>query len=98
MRLIVHGSCYLLEANAFSESIYQLDWYNFSIEEKKMLLLMYMQSQEAVSIKAGHLYKLNFPILTQVRERKVNGNCWVTFQLPFVYSRLSSFRRPFMLF
>lgn len=96
--MTVKGFCYLIKADAFSESIYQLDWYNFSIGEKKMLLLMYMRSQEAVSIKAGHLYEVNFPTLTQVRQRKVNGNCLVTFELPFVCSRFSSFRRPFMLF
>lgn len=68
--MTVQCFCYLFEADAFSESIYQLDWYNFSIGEKKMLLLMYMRSQEAVSIKAGHLYEVNFPTLTQVRELK----------------------------
>lgn len=31
-----------------------------------MFLLMLIKSQETVSIKAGHVYELNLPMLTQV--------------------------------
>lgn len=55
-----------LQAKTFSQSIYQLDWCDLEIGEQKMLLLMSIRSQGAISMKAGHLYELNFPIITKV--------------------------------
>lgn len=56
----------LLQSNDLSEALYQLNWDDFHIKEKKMLLLMLLKSQRKYQLRAGKLLELNYATVTQV--------------------------------
>lgn len=59
--------CIYLKADAFYNSVYQLNWHDLHVKEQKIILLMIRRSQDSVSIKAGSYYHLNMALLTKVK-------------------------------
>lgn len=59
--------CICLKADAFYNSVYQLNWHDLHVKEQKIILLMIRRSQDSVSIKAGSYYQLNMALLTKVK-------------------------------
>lgn len=56
----------LLQAKIYSDTLYEIDWLNMTVENRKHLLLMIKGSHRKVNIQAGQTYELNLSLFLQV--------------------------------
>lgn len=54
------------QAQLFENALYEIDWINMTIENKKLLLIIMAGSQRMVTIRAGGTYELNLALFAQV--------------------------------
>ncbi|XP_055691174.1 odorant receptor 33a-like [Lutzomyia longipalpis] len=61
----VFGEILRSESEAIFDNLYQTNWYELSVKEQKVILMIMMNSTNPISIKAGGMYDINLMTLVQ---------------------------------
>ncbi|XP_055691173.1 putative odorant receptor 83c [Lutzomyia longipalpis] len=62
----VFGEVIRTESEAIFDNLYQTNWYELSVKEQKVVLMIMMNSTNPISIKAGGMYDINLMTLVQI--------------------------------